>query len=323
MSATTTDEPAMKRYLLVWLDSDGSIDPATIIEIRRAIEDAVLGPPEQVEIDVWLESPGGDAHAAYKLALMLRNAAHHIRVVIPDYAKSAATLLTLVGHEIFMASGAELGPLDAQVPDEGSLIGAISALNIARAADEVARDAVDLAIAGSFKAVRELRLGRADTLDAMLEFSANFSEPLVRQLDPRIVHQAKELLRVTVQYAERLLRETTGRRARTIATRLVEDFPTHGFVISINEADALGLPVRPIEEYDLLDLVREHHRAAEEGDTCVLFTSLEEFLGSTDETEDETQPEDESDDQGHDEAKQLQASVDTNGHEVSAEVSTA
>lgn len=304
------------RYLLVLLDADMLIDGESIVDIRRAIEDQVVEPREQVEIDVWLESPGGDAHAAYKLALMLRDAAAHIRVVIPDYAKSAATLLALVGHEIFMAPGAELGPLDAQVPDEGSLMGAISALNIARAADEVAHDAVDLAVEGSGKAVRMLRLSRASTLDAMLEFSAKFSEPLVRQLDPRIVHQAKELLRVTVQYAERLLRDTAPRKSRVIARRLVENYPTHGFVISIEEAAVLGLPVRPIAEYDYLGQVRQLHRASEHGDTMVCFMSLDEFLNDSDESD----KRDEADTGSNDGYQQARESADNNGNRAADEV---
>lgn len=77
------------------------------------LEDGIAEPRENVELDLWLESPGGDAHAAYKLALLLRAHASRLRVVIPDYAKSAATLLTLAADEIYVAPVAELGPLDA------------------------------------------------------------------------------------------------------------------------------------------------------------------------------------------------------------------
>src|SRR4051812_207602 len=116
------------RYLLAWLDPETSITASTLLPVRRAIEDTVDRPREEVEIDVWLESPGGDANSAYKLALMLRHVAGCVRVVVPDYAKSAATLLALAGDEIYLAPGAELGPLDAQMPEEGTVTGAISAL---------------------------------------------------------------------------------------------------------------------------------------------------------------------------------------------------
>lgn len=180
------------------------------------MEDQIKEPPEQVEIDLWLHSPGGDAHAAYKLAMMLRTAASRVRVVVPDYAKSAATLLALVGDEIYLAPGADLGPLDAQMPDEGSFTGSISALNIARAADEVARDAVDMAVMGGADLLAITGLSRAQTIDAMLRFSSAFSEPLVRQLDPKVVHHAKQTLKVTAQYAERLLKDAGSPKPRSL-----------------------------------------------------------------------------------------------------------
>lgn len=275
-----TTQPQPRRYLLVWMDS---IESQALIRIRRDIEDAKLPDPKQVEIDVWIESGGGDGNTAYKLALMLRAAACRVRVVVPDYAKSAATLLALVGDEIYMAPGAELGPLDAQMSEEGK--GTISALSIARAADAVASDAVAIAARGGAELLYATGLSRAETLNAMLSFSAQFSEPLVRQLDPKMVHSAKEWLHVTTRYAERLLTRTLGKQhAETVARRLVEDFPTHGYVISFDDAGALGLPVRPLDTYDLLDLARHWHRFAEDGEAVVAFGPLEDFEKAIDET---------------------------------------
>jgi len=265
------------RYLLAWLDS-GLIGGRNITPIRREIEDQVELPREQVEIDVWLESPGGDANAAYKLALMLRHAASRVRVVVPDYAKSAATLLALAGDEIFLAPGAELGPLDAQMPEEGSYSGYISALNIARAADEVAREALGMAVEGGADLLAITGLSRAQTLEVVLKFSAEFSKPLVRQLDPRLVHHSKQMLLVTAKYAEHLLMLTEHRQPAQVAHSLVENFPTHGYVIAYQEAHRLGLPVRPLAEYDLLDAVRPIHRAAEDGQSLIEFGRMDELL---------------------------------------------
>jgi hypothetical protein len=256
-------------YTLIWFSMD-SMDASKLMPVRRQIEDKIKEPQEAVEIDIWLESPGGDAHIAYKLALMLRAAATKIRVIVPDYAKSAATLLALAGDEIYMAPGAELGPLDGQMPDEGSLVGFISALNIARAADDVARDAVELAIRGGANLIAATGLKREQTLEAMLRFAAIFSEPLVRQLDPRLIHDAKQTLRVTKLYAERLLARTLPRtKAADVASSLVEKYPSHGFVISYDEAENLGLPMRPIATYDRREQVQALHRAAEDGNEII------------------------------------------------------
>jgi hypothetical protein len=266
------------RYVLLWLDRKREINRLTIAPIRREIEDVVDAGNGEIEIDIWLDSPGGDAHAAYKLALTVRSAASKVRVVIPDCAKSAATLLSVAGDEIYLAPGADMGPLDGQMPDEGSVSGTISALNIARAADEVARDAVKMAVVGGVDLLAITGLSRAQTIDAMLSFSAKFSEPLVSQLDPKVVHHAKQMLQVTAKYAEKLLQETGCHDPETIAQALVETFPTHGYVISFDEAHALGLPVRRIDEYDHPKVVRELFRASESGAKVVELLPMDRVL---------------------------------------------
>lgn len=306
----TTSDSAPSRYLLIWMDN---IEAASLVRIRRDIEDAELPAAEHVEIDVWIESGGGDGNTAYKLALILRSAAARIRVVVPDYAKSAATLLALVGDEIYMAPGAELGPLDAQMPEEGK--GTISALNIARAADAVASDAVAIATRGGAELLNTTGLSRAETLNAMLRFSASFSEPLVRQLDPKMVHYAKEWLRVTTRYAERLLGKTIGpQRATAVASRLVEDFPTHGFVISYEDVEGLGLPVRPLDTYDLLSLARAWHRVAEDGGAMVMFGPVADFMPDLNEQHENPGGEnDQSEDLGPAQSQQEPAGSQANG----------
>lgn len=275
-----------KGYVLAWLDGRTRMDGHAVMGVRRQIEDAIDPGDDKVPIDVWIESPGGDAHAAFALALLLRATASKVRVVVPDYAKSAATLLALAGDEIYLAPGAQLGPLDAQMPEEGSLAGQISALNIARAADDVSHNALDIALEGGAEVLRLTGLSRAKTMEVMLQFSARLSEPLLRQLDPRVVHDAKQMLNVTVRYAERLLSSTGCRNVERIARAMVENYPTHGFVIDIIEANRLGLPVRPIHEYEHLDLCREVHRAAEDGATLIDFASFDDATVEKEDSQD-------------------------------------
>jgi hypothetical protein len=71
----------------------------------------------QVEaMDMVIVSNGGDGLTAEKmLALCRRYCTGKFRVVVPLYAKSAATLLALGADEIVMGETSELGPIDAQV----------------------------------------------------------------------------------------------------------------------------------------------------------------------------------------------------------------
>jgi hypothetical protein len=70
-----------------------------------------------VPIALIIDSPGGMAKSAYQVATLFRRHCGSFVAVIPRYAKSAATLLTLGADTIFLGEYAELGPLDAQFLD--------------------------------------------------------------------------------------------------------------------------------------------------------------------------------------------------------------
>ncbi|WP_210241737.1 SDH family Clp fold serine proteinase [Bradyrhizobium ivorense] len=69
-------------------------------------------------IDLLLHTPGGDVDAAEKLIGLVRSATGEegqLRVIIPDFAKSAGTLMALGANAIVMSDSSELGPIDPQV----------------------------------------------------------------------------------------------------------------------------------------------------------------------------------------------------------------
>lgn len=68
------------------------------------------------DLDLVIVSPGGDGTAAESMLDLCRKYCRgKLRVIVPLYAKSAATLLALGGDEIVMGETSELGPIDAQV----------------------------------------------------------------------------------------------------------------------------------------------------------------------------------------------------------------
>ena len=74
--------------------------------------------PASTNIDLMLHTPGGEIDAAEKMANMIRRHVgdgNRFRVVVPDYAKSAGTLISLVADAIVMSESSELGPIDPQV----------------------------------------------------------------------------------------------------------------------------------------------------------------------------------------------------------------
>lgn len=110
-------EKVKERKLVVYVANlrhrQASIDEADVAPLTEALSQ--LSPIRN--LDLMLHSPGGDGSTVEKMVDLIRNAcAEEFRVIVPNLAKSAATLLALGADEILMGEPSELGPIDPQVP---------------------------------------------------------------------------------------------------------------------------------------------------------------------------------------------------------------
>lgn len=73
--------------------------------------------PAEQDLDLLLHTGGGDIDAAEKLISMVRMRVGNavLRIVVPDYAKSAGTLMVLGADFVVMSDTSELGPIDPQI----------------------------------------------------------------------------------------------------------------------------------------------------------------------------------------------------------------
>lgn len=73
--------------------------------------------PRGSNLDLLLHTPGGDINAAEKLISMVHATVEQgvLRVIIPDFAKSAGTLMALGANKVVMSDSSELGPIDPQI----------------------------------------------------------------------------------------------------------------------------------------------------------------------------------------------------------------
>ncbi len=103
---------------LEWSDKDG------FIEVMDGIEGK--------SVDVMIHSPGGMAEAAESIVALLRSRFEDVRFLVPNIAKSAATMLALSGNEILMNDSSEFGPIDPQFsltrPDGSQLMAPAQAI---------------------------------------------------------------------------------------------------------------------------------------------------------------------------------------------------
>lgn len=119
---------------------------------------------------------------------------------------------------------------------------------------------------------------RREVLHELLQFIAQFMEPLISKLDPHIIHKATNELKVAEEYALRMLnmrnldkgRPMDKGAAKRLLKRLVKDYPTHAFVISRTEAQELGLPVCHLEDYERWKYVKDLYAFSCEGEKSII-----------------------------------------------------
>ncbi|MGD0017296.1 MAG: hypothetical protein ABSC38_07260 [Verrucomicrobiia bacterium] len=201
-----------------------------------------------------IESPGGDAHMAYRIARLIQRRTRKFTVLVPQYAKSAATLLALGATNLIFGQEAEIGPLDVQMfdrerEDYGSALDAVQSLERLNVFSLSAIDQMMLLL-------KERTDKKVDTLlPLVLNYANTFVRPLLEKIDTVDYTKKSRELKVAEEYAVRLMQSSYGlTMAKQIAAHLVSKYPTHGFVIDRQEAGSatvsgesygLGLRIQP------------------------------------------------------------------------------
>ena len=76
----------------------------------EVVHGLVLGP-----LDLILHGPGGDLDATGSIFSFLRARFSHIRIIVPHFAMSAATMIACAADEIVMCDHSSLGPIEPQL----------------------------------------------------------------------------------------------------------------------------------------------------------------------------------------------------------------
>lgn len=107
------------RYLFVYSSDINKgrtrgVDVSLIQDDFYNIQD-ILRESTEKKIDFYIETPGGSGEAAEEIAKFLRKKFEEVNFIIAGEAKSAGTILSLSGDNIYMTDTGSLGPIDAQV----------------------------------------------------------------------------------------------------------------------------------------------------------------------------------------------------------------
>ncbi len=166
------------------------------------------------ELELVLESPGGDLDAAGKLSKMLRAHCESLVVTVPFYAKSAASMVAISADRIRMTPYAELGPIDPQVQDPETEE-FVPAHSIGRALDFI-----------------------EETEDNLVKIS------LAEKLSPLLIGGYKDVELATAQEVEEVCQKLPDPE-RAIHT-LTSKYLSHGYPLFANVLKELGFPVEPL-----------------------------------------------------------------------------
>lgn len=209
-----------RRELIVYVANlqhpQAGIDQNDVLAFGDLLQDKA-----DLDLDLLLQSPGGDIDVAEKLIYMCRNNTKSFRVIVAESAKSAATLIALGADEIVMGDTSELGPIDPQV---------IVTTAGGQTIDRPAQSFLD-----GLKAIQE-EVDKAGGKLSPVYF------PLLQQLDPALIDFCKKAVRRSQRFAEKWLNryqcKGKPRKARQIASKLAdtERYLSHGTVIDHKEA---------------------------------------------------------------------------------------
>ncbi len=174
-------------------------------------------------LHVMLASPGGDGETAIRIVRALQARCSDLTILLPDMAKSAATILCLGADRIIFGPGGDLGPVDPQMRYPNGTLA--SAKELVEAVDEAER--------------------RITANPNTYPLFAN----LLAEVTMIMVEQARSALARSGALVREALSAATGRTSEVVDTLasalqlpLIDEPTSHSAVIGYDAAKSFGLP---------------------------------------------------------------------------------
>lgn len=194
------------------------------------------------EVLVVLETPGGDPHAAFRIARALGFHYDRVEALISRYCKSAGTLVVLGASVLHMDDRGELGPLDMQVRRVNEIARQGSALEVSDTMGMLWAHQL-LSFADLMREMTEYGMSSDVAAMAAAGLVGDAFHPIAQQIDPVMLTAMSRATGIAVAYGERLALK--GRNiTMSGVSDLVHGYPSHAFVIDRKEAQLLFRDVR-------------------------------------------------------------------------------
>lgn len=195
---------------------------------------------------LFITTQGGDPHAAYRIIRALRSKYTKVALAIAGPCKSAGTLIAIGAHELLIADTGELGPLDVQLSKPDELVPNSSGLDVFQALAVTTQHAFQ-SFEQALMSLIEDSSGSISTKTAAelsRDLAVGLFSPVMAQIDPNRLGEVQRAIKIAQAYGERI---GTPNLKPTGMDQLVEQYPSHGFVIDFDEAKKLFRNVKRLE----------------------------------------------------------------------------
>jgi hypothetical protein len=204
-------------------------------------------------LDLVLETPGGQGEVAEDIIRILRQKYETLAVIIPGYAKSAGTIMTMAADEILMGEGSALGPIDAQISSQGKVFSAEAFLE---GMEKIKREVTQTGTLNKayIPVLQSISPGELQAAENAL----NFAKVLVTEW------LAKFKFKTWTKHSSTgvdVTPEERTKQAQSIAKQLCNHsrWLTHGRSLGRERLEEMGLKITTYGKDDLGDAIRRYY----------------------------------------------------------------
>lgn len=218
-------------------------------QVRRAIRDRITRSDHVV---VVLVTAGGLADTAYRTTTAIRSYYENVTVCVPGWCKSAGTLMAIGANQLIIGCDGEMGPLDVQIPVKDELVDSRDSGLILDAAIEGLNDNSFKIFEKFMTSVIEKSQGAITfktAADLATQMTIGLMTPVFDKIDPLRMGADHRAQKIGRDYAVRLNIKAENLRSHEALNMLLNGYPSHGFVIDMDEAERLFINVKPLDGY--------------------------------------------------------------------------
>lgn len=183
------------------------------------------------ELDLILHTGGGSAEATDAIVSYIRQKFDHIRVIIPQAAMSAGTMLACCADEIVMGKQSSIGPIDPQF---------------------ILQTSVGIQSLPAHAILKQFEIAQKDCAENPKNL--NSWMPMLSQYGPALLVRCKDQIDFGRELVENWLNSYMYKNEKSKWPNVIADylsnhdnFKTHGKHLNIEDARKIGLKIKELE----------------------------------------------------------------------------